>query len=107
MFDIEELYRIGKINLELLKTLEELMFEILKFAKENHIELPKKLSSLVKKTNDILYKLDDKKYIGKLCSICGKLNPEDAKFCAYCGTTLGIITRFRHNDKSPENATKP
>ncbi|MCD6573074.1 MAG: zinc ribbon domain-containing protein [Thermoplasmata archaeon] len=39
----------------------------------------------------------------KQCSVCGKLNPEDAKFCAYCGTTLDIISRFRQSDNNTRN----
>lgn len=102
-----------EINDELLKVLIHSLREIIDFANYHNIPLYE-LHSIAKNLDKIQMLLREEETMAresmdftKQCPICGKLNPEDAKYCAYCGTTLGVITRIRHDDKSPKDATEP
>lgn len=44
--------------------------------------------------------------VPKNCAVCGGVNPPCAKYCGDCGSSM-VITRIRHSDKSPDNATEP
>lgn len=100
-----------KLNDLLLRTTLEILAEIISTCRKLNISLPKydELSYLLERLKNIVNQINAERIITftKQCSICGKLNPEDAKYCAYCGTTLGVITRIRHDDKSPKDTTEP
>lgn len=40
-----------------------------------------------------------------VCLNCGKENPEAAKFCAYCGTSIGIVPFVRRQPLDAETVT--
>lgn len=101
-----ELANILQLNEKLLETLAKTTLELIKYAKENNYELPYEVHFLLKDARKILNEIYNPTNVNKKCSICNKLNPENADYCCYCGSSL-VITRMRQSDKSPENATAP
>jgi len=63
------------------------------------------LRNYLNEAKKLIYELNHPTSINRICSICEKLNLENADYCCYCGSSL-IITRIRQQDKSPVNATE-
>ena len=95
--DINLVIRTSKLNRKLLRALTETAHELIIYAKENNLELPYEIEPILEKAQQYINELKQPKANTKNCSICGELNPEDATYCAYCGTTIGIISRMRHH----------
>lgn len=95
--EIEKVSKLAKINRELLNTLIIALNEVIQYAKVYNIPLPPNIIEILDKVENMLTEINYKIITSVLCPICGKLNPENAKYCAYCGSSL-IITRIRHLD---------
>ena len=102
----KELNRMYEINKQLLETLEDIGFKIVEFARKYNYPLPSDFSLLLGKSTSIIKELNHPTNISKSCSVCNRLNPENADYCCYCGSSLGI-TLMRQQDKSPDDATVP
>jgi len=99
LFDkkIENFNRMYEINKQLLEILENLGFNIVNFSKKYNYPLPSNFSFLVGKAKNLIHELNHPTNINKGCSVCNKLNPENAEYCCYCGSSL-VITRMRQDD---------
>jgi len=88
MVSIEEINRITFLNEKLLDVMKEITLEIINYANKHHLELPKNVHSLWKEANTLINQIQPLASVNKKCSICNKLNPENAEYCCYCGTKL-------------------
>lgn len=104
---IERVERLQRLNQNLVDVLSLTTYELIQYAKKHNIELPYKIESLLKQSLLYIDELKNPTNITERCTICNKLNPENAEFCAYCGTPFMDITRVRQRDKSPDDATEP
>ena len=80
-----------QLNEKLLETLAKTTLELIKYSKENNYELPYEVHSLLKDARKILNEIDNPTIINKKCSVCSKLNPSNAEYCCFCGSSM-IIT---------------
>lgn len=103
---VKDIERIYLLNRKLLKVIGKIGIDIVNFSKEYNYPLPVNLKDSLDEADKLIIELNHPTVIDKRCSICRKLNQEDAEFCCYCGSSL-IITRVRQGDKSPFNATEP
>lgn len=107
---IDKVIRLTKLNQRLLNTLTKILKEIIIYVRENNISIPYNLQPLLEETQELINEIKHKTVIEKPCSMCGKLNPEDATFCAYCGTTIDVIVSpppdYDRDKKPPEDVTK-
>lgn len=103
---IKDIKRMYNINKQLLETLGDIGFKIVEFARKYNYPLPSDFSLLLGKSTHLIKELNHPTSINKRCSVCNKLNPDNADYCCYCGSSV-VITRIRQRDKSPENATEP
>ena len=101
----KELNRMYIVNKELLEVLHKIGYNLIDFAKKNNYSIPTDILDLFNRAKNLINELNHPIILNKQCSVCNKLNPENAEFCCYCGSSL-IITRMRQSDKSPENATE-
>ena len=97
--------RIFNLNKKLLGVIRNIGFDLLHFADEYNYPIPPNLRNYFDEADKLITELNHPTSIDKRCSICEKLNPENADFCCYCGSSLGI-TRMRQNNESPSNATE-
>ncbi len=101
----KEIDRIFILNKKLLGVIKNIGIDIVNFANEYNYSIPSNLRNYVDEAEKLMYELNHPTSISKKCSVCNKLNPENAEFCCYCGSSM-VITRIRHSDKSPVNATE-
>ena len=94
------------MNIKLSNILIEITSKLIKYSKKYEFELPYDIKPLLEQAYRYMHELKHPTVLNKYCSICNKLNPENADYCCYCGSSL-VITRIRQSDKSPENATEP
>jgi len=94
-----------ELNKKLIMVFRNIGFDLLHFADEYNYPIPPNLRNYFDEAEKLIFELNHPTSIDKRCSICGKLNPENADYCCYCGSSL-IITRMRQQDKSPVNATE-
>jgi hypothetical protein len=99
---VEKVERIQKLNQCLFDVLTKTACELIQYAKENGIELPYKIHPLFEEINLIISELKRPSVINKSCSVCTKLNPENAEYCCYCGSSL-IIARVSPDLLRPKN----
>ena len=92
---VNEVIRTQLLNNQLLDVLLKTALEIIKYADKHNIEIPYHIYDLTKDAQQILNQIDTPVSINKKCSICDKLNLENAEYCCYCGSSM-IITRMRH-----------
>ena len=94
-----------EINKQLLNVLHRIGFKLVNFADKYNYPIPSDIPNLLDESQSLIHELNHPSLLSKKCSVCGKLNIENADFCCYCGSSL-IITRIRQQDKSPVNATE-
>lgn len=103
----DDVNRLMDLNLKLLATLKKISYKLIEFSDTYGYPLPNDLPNLLDDAYNIMDELCHPTIVIKPCSMCGKLNPEDATFCAYCGTTIDAIistSPMRHDDdKSPKS----
>ena len=102
---VEELLRIAKINDQLLKVLTKLAYELIDYADIHNIEIPYKIQPLLDRAEKLIYEKHNLTPINQTCSVCGKLNLENADFCCYCGSSMNI-TRMRQQDDVTRNSDR-
>lgn len=96
--EIDRIRHIAKINTRLLYTLSNLSHKLIEHARKNNISFPREeIIPLIEEAKQYMNELDMPTSVNKPCSMCGKLNPENATFCTHCGTTLDVISRVRHH----------
>ena len=95
--EIFEIHQMHILNKRLLSTLYKIGFDLAHFAEKYGYQLPSDFPVLLEETENLIHALNHHENINKSCSICGKLNLENAEFCCYCGSSL-IITRVRQLD---------
>ena len=102
----KELNRMYEINKQLLDVLHKIGYGLVDFAKQYNYPIPSHIPKLLGKSQNLINELNNPTKIDKVCNVCNKLNPENAGFCCYCGSSL-LITRMRQGNDSPDNATEP
>ena len=91
---------IKELNEELLEILADFASKLIDYAQANNLSIPDDIQPLIKKAKSIVNKQDNINNKVKHCHICSELNAPDAIYCAYCGTTLDVITRVRQVDSN-------
>ena len=94
---IERIQRLQRLNQELVDVLSQTVYELMQYARKHNLELPYKIKPLLEQSLVYIDELKSPKIINKSCSVCNKLNPSNADFCCYCGSSL-CITRLRYKD---------
>jgi len=103
---IDKIKNIQDLNIKLSNVLIEITSKLIKYSKKTNIELPYEIQPLLQQAYRYMHELKHPTITNKSCSVCNNLNPENADFCCYCGTSL-VITRIRQDNKSPANETEP
>lgn len=85
-----EFIRVQLLNNQLLDILLKTALEIIKYADKHNIEIPYHIYNLTKDAQDILNQIDNPVLINKKCYLCQKINPANADYCCYCGSSLNI-----------------
>lgn len=107
MFDneIKEIKRMHSLNKQLLEVLHNIGFDLLHFADEYNYPIPPNLRNYFDEAEKLIFELNHPTSLNKKCSLCNKLNPENAEYCAYCGSSL-VITRMRQSDDSTRKSDR-
>ena len=101
-----EIIKIQELNEKLLEMLTKTTIELINYANKHNFELPHNIHYLLKKSRQFLDELNHPTLTNKICSICEKLNPENAEYCCYCGSSLNItqispdLLQSKNNDSS-------
>ena len=103
----KELNRMYELNKKLLIVFRNIGFDLLYFADRYNYPIPSNLRIYFDEAEKLITELNHPTSIDKQCSVCDKMNVENAEFCAYCGTPFINITLMRQQDKSPDDATVP
>lgn len=78
----------------------------IKYGKKNDIELPYEIKPLLGQAYRYMHELKNPTNLNNECSICKKLNPENADYCCYCGSSLNItkispdLLQSKNNDSN-------
>jgi len=110
---IERIERLQRLNQKLVDVLSLTAYELIQYANKHNIEIPYKIAPLLEQALVYIDELKNPKKISQPCPICNKLNPENADFCCYCGSSLNItqispdLLHENKNSKSPDNDTEP
>lgn len=102
---IDRIMQIQQLNIKLSNVLIEITSKLIRYSKTHEIELPYEIKPLLEQAHNYMYELKYPIAISKECSICKNLNPENADYCCYCGSSL-VITRVRQKDDVTRNSDR-
>lgn len=91
-----------KLNIELSRLLTQILTEIEYIIDDKRAD---RLVPLLKQAKKLVHEINYPTSMTRYCSICDRLNPDDANVCAYCGTSL-IITRVRQQDDNTRKSDR-
>jgi len=97
-----EHFRIYNLNKKLLGVLHNIGFDLLNFADKYNYPIPSNLKNYLDETEKLMTELEYPTIINKKCFVCNKLNPDNADFCCYCGSSL-IINQVSPDLLHPKN----
>jgi len=100
--EVIDIHRIYNLNKKLLEVLHEIGFDLLHFANKYNYPIPSNLKNYLDETEKLITELNHPTSIDNKCSVCGKLNLENAEYCCYCGSSM-IITQISPDVLQPKN----
>ena len=80
----------------------EITSNLIKYSKTHDMELPYEIRPLLEQAYKYMHELKYPTGVNNECSVCNKLNPDNADYCCYCGSSL-IISHISPDLLQPKN----